>query len=105
MTEKEAPAALRFMGIATFMMQPFQADPEGLDIAIAGVPYDGGVTNRPGARHGPREIRNASSMTRQIHPVTGTDPYALARAAPRAVQRCSDFFICEDVLEAESAVP
>lgn len=49
MTEEEAPAALRIMGIATFMMQPFQAGPEGLDIAIAGVPYDGGATNPPGA--------------------------------------------------------
>lgn len=79
MTDPNAPAALRFSGIATFMMRPFQASPDGLDIAIAGVPYDGGVTNRPGARHGPREIRNASSMTRQIHPVTGVDPYSQAR--------------------------
>ncbi|MDA9975706.1 hypothetical protein N9F34_02625 [Alphaproteobacteria bacterium] len=45
MTEKESPAALHFMGIATFMMQPFRAGPEGLDIAIAGVPYDGVVTD------------------------------------------------------------
>ena len=82
MTETpEPPAALRFTGIATFMMRPLRATPEGLDIAIAGVPYDGGVTNRPGARHGPREIRNASSMTRQIHPVTAVDPYALAEIA------------------------
>lgn len=79
MNDPDAPAALRFTGIATFMMRPFKASADGLDIAIAGVPYDGGVTNRPGARHGPREIRNASSMTRQIHPVTGLDPYAVAR--------------------------
>lgn len=79
MTDQNAAAALRFTGIATFMMRPFAPDPDGLDIAIAGVPYDGGVTNRPGARHGPREIRNASSMTRSIHPVTGVDPYTLAR--------------------------
>jgi guanidinopropionase len=79
MDEQEAAAALRFTGIATFMMRPLRAKPDGLDIAIAGVPYDGGVTNRPGARHGPREIRNASSMTRNIHPVTGVDPYTLAR--------------------------
>jgi len=79
MTDQDAPAALRFSGIATFMMRPFEPDPNGLDIAIAGVPYDGGVTNRPGARHGPREMRNASSMTRSIHPLTGVDPYALAR--------------------------
>jgi guanidinopropionase len=79
MTDQDTPPALRFTGIATFMMRPFQPAPDGLDIVIAGVPYDGGVTNRPGARHGPREIRNASSMTRSIHPVTGVDPYSLAR--------------------------
>ena len=45
MTEEEAPAALRFMGISTFMMQLFQAGPEGLDIAIVGVPYDGVATD------------------------------------------------------------
>jgi guanidinopropionase len=81
MEDQEEPAALRFTGIATFMMQPLQTKLEGLDIAIAGVPYDGGVTNRAGTRHGPREIRNASSMTRRIHPLTGIDPYALARIA------------------------
>ena len=53
MTEEEAPAALRFMGISTFMMQLFQAGPEGLDITIAGVHYDGGATNRPGSRPRP----------------------------------------------------
>jgi len=79
MTDQDPSAALRFTGIATFMMRPFVPNSQGLDIAIAGVPYDGGVTNRPGARHGPREIRNASSMTRSIHPVTGIDPYTLAK--------------------------
>lgn len=54
MTDQDDPPALRFTGIATFMMRHFHPDPDGLDIAIAGVPYDGGVTNRPGARHGPR---------------------------------------------------
>lgn len=81
MDNPEPPSTLRFTGVATFMMRPFQATPDDLDIAIAGVPYDGGVTNRPGARHGPREIRNASSMTRKIHPVTGVDPYSLTRIA------------------------
>ena len=49
------------------------------DIAMIGVPYDGAVTNRPGARHGPREIRNASSMMRSIHPSTRINPYDLCR--------------------------
>jgi guanidinopropionase len=69
----------RFTGIPTFMRAPYCEDPAGLDIALVGVPYDGGVTNRPGARHGPREIRNQSSLMRRINQSSGIDPYALCR--------------------------
>ena len=40
----------RFAGVPTFMRVPYQPEPEGLDIALIGVPYDGAVTNRAGAR-------------------------------------------------------
>ena len=59
----------RFTGVPTFMRAPL-VTPEAmasLDIGLFGVPFDGGVTNRPGARLGPREVRNASSMMRRIH--------------------------------------
>ncbi|MDE0941106.1 MAG: agmatinase [Alphaproteobacteria bacterium] len=52
-----------------------------VDIGMIGVPFDGGVTNRPGARHGPREIRNQSSLIRRINQATGICPYDLARVA------------------------
>jgi guanidinopropionase len=71
----------RYMGIPTFMRTPYQPDPTGLDIALIGVPYDGAVTNRAGARHGPREIRNQSSLMRSVHHVTKIDPYALCKIA------------------------
>jgi guanidinopropionase len=71
----------RFTGLATFMRLPFSEDPAGLDIALVGVPFDGGVTNRPGARHGPREIRNQSSLMRRINQASGIEPYALCRIA------------------------
>ena len=54
-------------------------DPAEFDIALVGIPYDGAVTNRPGARHGPREVRNASSMMRAIHPTSRVNPYELCR--------------------------
>ena len=50
--------APRYREIATFMRAPLRRDPAGVDIGLIGVPFDGGVTNRPGARHGPREMRN-----------------------------------------------
>jgi len=54
----------RFGGIPTFMRLPYVEDPTGIDVGQIGVPWDGGTTNRAGARHGPREIRNQSSFIR-----------------------------------------
>lgn len=68
----------RFAGPASFMRLPF-ARPDEVDIALVGVPFDGGTTNRTGARHGPREIRNQSSLVRRVHHVTGRSPFDLAR--------------------------
>lgn len=70
----------RFAGIPTFMRLPL-ATPAEVDIAVLGVPFDGGVTNRAGTRHGPRELRNQSSLTRRVHHVTGLSPYDRARIA------------------------
>lgn len=71
----------RFAGIPTFMRVPFARDPAEYDIALAGVPFDGGVTARPGARFGPREIRNMSTMMRAIHHVTRFNPFEACRVA------------------------
>ena len=65
----------RYTGIPTFMRAPFRESLEGIDIALVGVPFDGGVTNRTGARHGPREIRNQSSLMRKINQASGINPY------------------------------
>jgi guanidinopropionase len=78
-TDTSAQALPRFCGIPTFMRTPLASDAGAIDIGIAGVPYDGGVTARPGARYGPREIRNMSSLTRAIHHVTGFNPFAACR--------------------------
>ena len=69
----------RYMGIATFMRAPLVQDLSSIDIALAGVPFDGGVTNRSGARHGPREVRNQSSLMRTVHPATRQNPFDLKR--------------------------
>jgi len=69
----------RFGEVPTFMRLPIERDPAELDIALVGVPFDGGTTNRPGARHGPREIRNMSSLMRRVHHVSKIAPYELCR--------------------------
>ena len=64
----------RFAQPATFMRLPHTRDLAGVDVAIAGAPYDGGASYRPGTRLGPREIRNQSSLIRtwnyflKVHP-------------------------------------
>ena len=65
----------RFADVATFFRLPIVKDLTKLDYCICGIPWDGGTTNRPGARHGPREVRNASSLVRLYHPVSLKSPY------------------------------
>lgn len=77
----DAAIVPRFGAIPTFMRLPHIPDPSRLDIALIGVPWDGGTTNRAGARHGPREIRNMSSFMRKVHHVSRIAPYELARIA------------------------
>jgi guanidinopropionase len=73
----------RFAGIATFMRLPHVAleDAGDVDIGLIGVPWDGGTTNRPGPRHGPRQMRDASSMARLYHHVHRFNPFELANCA------------------------
>ena len=52
----------RFGGIPTFMRLPHTEDPAGVDIGLIGVPWDGGTTNRPGARHGPQGVASGSML-------------------------------------------
>jgi len=75
----------RFAGIPTFMRLPHipleDAKAAGVEIGLIGVPWDGGTTNRPGARHGPRQMRDQSTLMRNVHHITGAQPYRLAHCA------------------------
>ena len=75
----------RYAGLPSFMRLPY-VPPEdarfpSIEIGICGVPWDGGTTNRPGARPVPRALRDASTMIRLINQATGTRPFHLARCA------------------------
>ena len=71
----------RYTGIPTFFRQPFAQDLSAVDIGVIGVPFDGGVTNRTGARHGPRGLRDQSSLIRKVNQATGVAPFELVRVA------------------------
>lgn len=69
----------RFAGIPTFMRLPFAEHGTDIynatEIGFVGIPWDGGTTNRPGARHGPRQVRDYTTMIRSTHPVSYLNPF------------------------------
>ena len=65
----------RFGGIATFMRLPATSSPADLDVAVVGVPFDIGTSNRPGARFGPRGIRSESVLLRPYNMATRAAPF------------------------------
>ncbi|GAA6159810.1 agmatinase [Ruegeria sp. HU-ET01832] len=75
----------RFAGVPTFMRLPGMTLDHAriieVDIGLVGIPWDGGTTNRPGARHGPRQLRDYSTMIRAMNPVTGVAPFAMMNCA------------------------
>jgi agmatinase len=81
MAERQHSATKPYAGIPTFLDLPHQEAYEGLDVALIGVPMDLGVTNRSGARFGPRAVR---AMER-------VGPYSHALdEVPRAVLKAAD---------------
>ncbi|RED18128.1 agmatinase [Pontivivens insulae] len=75
----------RFAGVPSFMRLPHlgEDDPRRaeVDIGLIGIPWDAGTTNRPGPRHGPRQLRDYSTMMRRVNPYSKTDPFALCNCA------------------------
>jgi agmatinase len=71
----------RFTGVPTFLRLPHISDPEELEVALVGVPFDGGTTYRPGPRFGPRNVRAQSAIIRPWNPVLNVNPFAKFRTA------------------------
>ena len=66
----------RYGGLSTFALLPQLIEVTSADIAIVGIPFDSGVSYRPGARFGPAHVREASRLLRPFNPATGTSPFA-----------------------------
>lgn len=75
----DAMAVPRYAGIATFARLPQRHEVSDYDIAVVGVPFDTGVTYRPGARFGPAAIRQASRLLKPYHPALDVSPFAQAQ--------------------------
>src|SRR5436309_8360170 len=98
MTHQPRPSfqSPRFAQPATFMRLPHVTSPAGLDVAIVGVPFDGGTSYRPGSRYGPREIRNQSSLIRSYNFFQKVSPFDRLNVAdvgdidapPVSIEKC-----------------
>jgi agmatinase len=74
-TPPDASRAPRYTGVRTFARLPHVRDPEGVDIAVVGVPFDTATSFRPGARFGPAAIRDGSILLRPWHPPLEVDVF------------------------------
>lgn len=77
----DAQITPRFAGSPTFFRLPYQEQLDGLDVAIQGIPFDGAASFRPGARFGPRGVREMSSLLRPYNRVLDIDPYKILNCA------------------------
>jgi agmatinase len=71
----------RFAGIPTLFRLPHIPEADRLDVALIGVPYDGGTSYRTGPRMGPRHVREQSAIIRPYNPVLKVSPFSHLRVA------------------------
>jgi agmatinase len=65
----------RYAGPATFARLPRGEDVAHVGVAVVGVPFDSGVSYRPGARFGPAHIRQSSRLLRPYNPALDVSPF------------------------------
>jgi agmatinase len=92
----------RFAGPETFARLPRLADLSGAAVAILGVPFDSGVSYRPGARFGPGAVRAASKLLRPYHPALDVHPWGTQQVSDAGDLAVNPFNIEEAVGAIES---
>lgn len=71
----------RYAGLGTFARLPEIDDVSDVDIALLGIPFDTGVSYRPGARFGPGHVRQSSRLLRPYNPAVDVSPFARHQVA------------------------
>ncbi|MCP2254644.1 agmatinase [Prauserella aidingensis] len=93
----------RFAGFATFARLPRLDEVSRADIAVVGVPFDAGVSYRPGARFGPAGVREASRLLRPYHPGLDVSPFASRQVADAGDIALNPFDIGEAIATLQDA--
>jgi agmatinase len=99
---RDSSTSPRYAGIATFALLPRLDQVERADIAVVGIPFDSGVSYRPGARFGPAHVRESSRLLRPYNPVQDVSPFAELQVADAGDIAVNPFSIDEAVAEIEA---
>jgi agmatinase len=89
----DATEVPRFAGPATFARLPAIEQVERADIAVVGVPFDSGVTYRPGSRFGPAHVRQSSRLLRPYNPALAVAPFGAQQVVDAGDIVCNPFDI------------
>ena len=99
----DATLVPRYVGPATFARLPRIDEVSRADVAVLGVPFDGGVSYRPGARFGPGHIRESSRLLRPYNPALETSPFAGQQVADAGDLAVNPFSLDEAIATVERA--
>lgn len=94
----------RFAGHTTFARLPRLEDVDRYDVAVVGVPFDSGVTYRPGARFGPSSIRQGSRLLRPYNPALDVRPFAGVQVVDAGDVAANPFDIVEALSQVETGI-
>jgi agmatinase len=92
----------RYAGPSTFARLPRRDEVERFAVAVVGVPFDSGVTYRPGARFGPAAVRQASRLLRDYHPGLDVEPFAGHQVVDAGDIACTPFDIQRAIAEIQA---
>jgi agmatinase len=99
----DATRVPRYTGFATFCRLPRIDEVDAFDVAVVGVPFDSGVSYRPGARFGPSAIRQASRLLRTYDPSLQAAPFEEQQVVDAGDIPCNPFSIESAIAEIEVA--
>jgi len=100
----DATVVPRYGGPSTFARLPRLDEVGRADVAILGVPFDSGVSYRPGARFGPAHVRASSKLLRNFNPVLDVEPFAVQQVADAGDIACNPFDIQDAVKQIDEGV-
>ena len=100
----DATVVPRYAGATTFARLPRLDEVDTADVVVLGIPFDSGVSYRPGARFGPNHIRDASRLIRPYNPAQDVQPFAVQQVADAGDLAVNPFSILEALAQIEAAV-